>query len=144
MRTATVITPILLLGTLVLAGETPDATESAAKPSITNLMTVPLADEFTPDREVLVDLVELPPHAVLERHWHPGEEFHYYLEGEIEIRFDGEPPLIGRPGTIGHIPFRKWHQAVAGADGARALVFRVHTEGEPWRYLEEKSQAAGQ
>ena len=32
-----------------------------------------------------MDLVEIPPNGQLDRHWHPGEEFHDYLEGDPEI-----------------------------------------------------------
>lgn len=41
------------------------------------------------------------------------------------------------PGTVGHIPFEAIHRAGAGDAGARILVFRVHTTGKPWRYLED-------
>jgi quercetin dioxygenase-like cupin family protein len=100
-------------------------------------MQMPLADDFTPGREVLIDLVQIPPNTSLDRHWHPGEEFHYYLEGEVEIKIDGAPSIIGTPGTVGHVPFKKWHVAVAGAKGAKIVVFRVHTKGEPWRYADK-------
>lgn len=109
---------------------------SQAKSRVTNLLHDSLSEEFTPGREVLVDLVEIPPNATLDRHWHPGEEFHYYLEGEPEIEIDGK---MNRPalGTVGHVPFRTFHRAGAGKSGATILVFRVHTKGAPWRYLED-------
>ena len=55
---------------------------SQAKSKVTSLLQDSLSEEFTPGREVLVDLVEIPPNSQLDQHWHPGEEFHYYLEGE--------------------------------------------------------------
>lgn len=113
-----------------------DATQ-AAKSNVKTLMHTQLADEFTPGREVLVDMVEIPPNASLERHWHPGEEFHYYLDGEVEIQLDGASTIKGAPGMVGHVPYKKWHRAVAGAKGAKILVFRVHAKGEPWRYVDE-------
>jgi len=61
-----------------------------AKSRVTNLLHDSLSEEFISGREVLVDLVEIPPNATLDRHWHPGEEFHYYLEGEPEIEIDGK------------------------------------------------------
>ena len=102
-----------------------------------NLLQQSLADEFTPGREVVVSYVEIPPNTTMDRHWHPGEEFHYYLEGEVEIAIDGETSIIGTPGTVGHVPFKTMHTAIAGEKGAKILVFRVHTEGKPVRYLEE-------
>lgn len=109
---------------------------SPPKAKVTNLFRDVLSERFVPDREVLVDLVEIPPKTALDRHWHPGEEFHYYLAGEPEISIEGKgtrrPPL----GTVGHVPFETLHRAGAGAAGAKILVFRVHAKGKPWRYLE--------
>jgi quercetin dioxygenase-like cupin family protein len=116
----------------------PDAAAHAPLGSVaTDLLRQRLADEFTPGREVIVSLVEIPPHTRLERHFHPGEEFHYYLEGEVEMDIDGEPPRTGRAGTTGHIPFRRPHTAITHASRAKILVFRVHTAGEPVRYVAE-------
>jgi quercetin dioxygenase-like cupin family protein len=138
MKTASAVVLGVLLGAFLAAGGSPLASGAPTNPNVKTLMQRPLAEEFTPDREILVDLVEIAPNTALDRHWHPGEEFHYYLEGEVEIRIDGEPPVIGTPGTVGHVPFKKWHTAIAGEKGAKILVFRVHTEGAPWRYLEEE------
>ncbi len=94
---------------------------------IENLLLESLSEQFTPDREVRIDLVEFPPDTVFGWHWHPGEEFHYYLEGEVEIQIEGQPTIIGKPGTVGHVPFKTRHQAVTHEKGAKVLVFRVHT-----------------
>lgn len=101
---------------------------------IENLLSESLSKEFAPDREVRIDLVEFPPETALGWHWHPGEEFHYYLEGEVEIQIEGQPSIIGKPGTVGHVPFKVRHQAVTHDKGAKVLVFRVHTKGEPWKH----------
>jgi len=119
------------------------ALSGPAGSKVTNLLTAALATEFTPGREVLIDLVEIPPNQRLDWHWHPGEEFHYYLEGNSVIERDDGPPIIGKPGTVGHVAFKERHQATAGEKGAKILVFRVHTKGEPWRYLDEKQGHQG-
>lgn len=110
---------------------------------VTNLLTAALSTDFTPDREVLIDLVEIPPNQKLDWHWHPGEEFHYYLEGNAVIERVGAPPIVGTPGTVGHVEFKQRHQAAAGDQGAKVLVFRVHAKGEPWRYLDETEDHEG-
>lgn len=102
-----------------------------------NVLRQALDDRFTAGREIIVTYVEIPPNVTMERHWHPGEEFHYYLDGEVEIAIDGAPSIIGRPGVVGHVPFRVMHTAITRDKGARFVVFRVHTLGEPVRYLEE-------
>lgn len=105
---------------------------------IKNLLLESLAQEFIPDREVRIDIVEFPPDTALGWHWHPGEEFHYYLEGEVEIQIEGQPSIIGKPGMVGHVPFKTRHQAVTHEKGAKVLVFRVHTKGEPWKHDDEE------
>lgn len=137
---------LLLLPTFaagLAAGFAIPAFSGSARSKVTNLLTAALSTEFTPGREVLVDLVEIPPNQKLDWHWHPGEEFHYYLEGNPVIERVDAPPIIGKPGTVGHVAFKQRHQATAGGKGARILVFRVHTKGEPWRYLDEKQGHQG-
>ncbi len=119
----------------LIAGAALPGARGAGGSKVTNLLATALSGEFTPGREVLVDLVEIPPNQQLDWHWHPGEEFHYYLAGNPVIERIGAPPIVGKPGTVGHVAFEQRHQATAGDEGATILVFRVHTAGKPWRYL---------
>ena len=135
------VVPGLLLSVGLFACASPATSGPPAALKMENLLKTALDGEFTPGREVVVSLVEIPPNTTLESHWHPGEEFHYYLDGEAEIRIDGAPPFTGKPGTVGHVPYKVTHTAVTGEKGARALVFRVHTAGEPVRHLAEGGSA---
>lgn len=121
-----------LLAGLALAG----TEQPFAGAKVQSLIRQELATEFTPDREVLVDVIEMPPHTTLERHWHPGEEFHYCLEGEVQLLVEGAEPVLETPGKASHVPFKALHTASTGEKGARVVVFRVHKKGEPMRYLE--------
>ena len=136
MRATTAGRSALFILIAFLAGTGFGANHATSR--VTNLLKGALSEKFTPGREVLVDLVEIPPNSQLDRHWHPGEEFHYYVEGEPEITIEGQG--LSRPalGTVGHVPFESLHRAGAGPAGAKILVFRVHTTGEPWRYLENE------
>jgi len=130
---------LILLATLLIAALGAKASPPAdtkPQPKIENLLVQQLDEAFTPGREVVVSYVEIPPHTTLERHWHPGEEFHYYMEGEPEIAIEGQEPFIGKPGHVGHVPFMKKHTAITKDKGAKVLVFRVHETGKPVRYLE--------
>ena len=140
MREATRRGRALLLGALVLSCAAPSTPAPPGGPRATNLLHASLSEAFAPGREVYMDVVELPPDGTLERHWHAGEEFLYGLQGEFEIVFDDGTSLRGGPGDAGHVPFRKWHRAVAGAQGAQVVVFRVHTQGQPLRSTEEMSR----
>jgi len=137
MNRRRVVTAVSMFAAGMLAGAALPVLGHSAGSKVTNLLTATLATEFTPDREVLIDLVEIPPNQKLDWHWHPGEEFHYYLEGDPVIELGDAPPIIGKPGAVGHVAFRQRHQATAGEKGAKIIVFRVHTTGEPWRYLDE-------
>jgi quercetin dioxygenase-like cupin family protein len=134
MRILTVGTSVACIAIAFFAGTIHGA--SQAKSKVTNLLQASLDEDFTPGREVLVDLVEIPANSQLDRHWHPGEEFHYYLEGDPVITIEGKGLTRPALGTVGHVPFETLHRAGAGKAGAKILVFRVHTKGEPWRYLE--------
>ena len=134
MRAFAFAASIACLLAAFLAGASYGAAQAQSK--VTNLLQASLDPGFAADREVLVDLVEIPPNAQLDRHWHPGEEFHYYLEGDPEITVEGRGVTRPAPGTAAHVPFEAKHRAGAGPAGARILVFRVHTKGKPWRYLD--------
>ena len=133
--------PVFVAG-FVVGAVLPGLGQSAGS-KVTNLLAAALSTEFTPGREVLIDLVEIPPNQKLDWHWHPGEEFHYYLEGNAVIERVDAPPIIGKPGSVGHVAFKQRHQATAGDQGAKIIVFRVHTKGEPWRYLDETQGSKG-
>jgi quercetin dioxygenase-like cupin family protein len=113
---------------------------SQAKAKVTNLLQAPLDEDFAPGREVLVDRVEIPPGTSLDRHWHPGEEFHYYLAGDPEVLVEGKGLVRPALGTVGHVTYETRHRAGAGAAGATILVFRIHEKGKPWRYLEDEAR----
>lgn len=134
MRILSVGASVLCIVIAFFVGATYGASQTKSK--VTNLLQDPLNEKFAPGREVIVDLVEIPPNSQLDRHWHPGEEFHYYLEGDPEITIDGKGLTRPALGTVGHVPFETLHRAGAGKAGAKILVFRVHTTGKPWRYLE--------
>ena len=83
---------------LVVGAAVPVFSHSAGS-KVTNLLTVALSTGFTPDREVLIDVVEIPPNQKLDWHRHPGEEFHYYLEGD--------PVILRRLSELTHFRLRK-------------------------------------
>jgi len=87
--------------------------------------------------EVIISDVIIPPNASVPLHYHPGEEFLYVLEGSATHREDGREDLILKAGDSYVIPPMAKHSPVGGPDGARAVVFRVHVEGQPERILVE-------
>ena len=83
--------------------------------------------------EVIVSDVVIPPNGQVARHYHPGEEFLYLIEGTAIHVEEGKPDLPLGPGDSYAIPPRAVHSPKGGPEGARAIVFRVHVAGQPER-----------
>ena len=85
--------------------------------------------------EVIISDVVIPPNATVPRHYHPGEEFLYVLDGSAVHVEEGKDDRILSAGDAYVIPPRAIHAPRGGPDGARAIVFRVHVEGADERTL---------
>lgn len=85
--------------------------------------------------EVIVSRVTIPPNTTLPKHWHPGEEFAYVIEGDVVLWQEGKSDVASTTGDVNMIPLQQVHTAISGDDGAIILVFRVHPQGEPVRVL---------
>ncbi|MPZ35400.1 MAG: cupin domain-containing protein [Rhodospirillales bacterium] len=68
----------------------------------THLMTEDLS---VPGRQVVQVRVDFPPGAAAVRHNHPGEELVYVIEGVLEYRLDGRPPVTLNAGNVRLIPY---------------------------------------
>ena len=86
-------------------------------------------------KEIIVSRVSFPPHTELPWHWHPGEEFFYVIEGSVALKRRGEPDLPATQGDAQKIAPEIIHTGSTGEQGAELVIFRVHAEGEPERYL---------
>ena len=86
-----------------------------------------------PGAEVIVSDVVIPPNGQVARHYHPGEEFLYLIEGTAIHVEAGKPDLPLKAGDTYTIPPRAIHAPKGGPEGARAIVFRVHVAGQPER-----------
>ena len=83
--------------------------------------------------EVIVSYVEAPAGYELKKHYHPGEEFAYVLEGSGTTWFEDAPEVEVSKGEIMKIPHKAVHTFIPGPEGVKVLVFRVHKEGKPLR-----------
>lgn len=88
--------------------------------------------------EVIISDVVIPPNATVPRHYHPGEEFIYVIEGSAIHIEEGKADLTLEEGESYVIPPEAKHAAKGGAEGARAIIFRVHVEGEEERISVEE------
>jgi quercetin dioxygenase-like cupin family protein len=100
-------------------------------PGSNEVLRSPLAG--TPGVEVIVSDVVIPPNGQVARHYHPGEEFLYLIEGTAIHVEEGKPDLPLKAGDSYAILPRAIHAPKGGPEGARAIVFRVHVAGQPER-----------
>ena len=87
--------------------------------------------EIWEDGEVIISYVEVPAGYELKKHYHPGEEFAYVIEGSGTVWFEDIPDVVVNKDEILKIPLGAVHTMIPGPDGIIALVFRVHKKGEP-------------
>ena len=83
--------------------------------------------------EIIVSRVEIGPNFTLPKHYHPGEEFVYMLEGSATVWQQGKPDTQLVAGEAFKVPFEQVHTAMTSESSATALVFRVHKKGQPDR-----------
>ena len=102
---------------------------------INNIITSQL--ELVKGTEVIVNHVEIPPNTTLPKHWHPGEEFIYVLEGSAVMWVKGKTDMPIKKGDVFKVPFKKVHTGTSGKEGGTFLVFLVHEQGKPVRVLVE-------
>ncbi|MGH6964206.1 MAG: cupin domain-containing protein [Phenylobacterium sp.] len=89
-------------------------------------------DISVPGHEAIQVRVDFAPGAVAPRHTHPGEEIVYVLNGTLEYRLDGKPPVTLKAGGVIFIPMGTIHEAKnVGADNASELATYVVEKGKP-------------
>ena len=98
---------------------------------IDNIMTSQL--ELVEGTEVVVSHVQIPPNTILPKHWHPGEEFAYVLDGSYVLWQKDKPDTHLKKGDVVKVSLKQIHTAKTGKEGATVLVFRVHEIGQPVR-----------
>jgi quercetin dioxygenase-like cupin family protein len=90
------------------------------------------ADVSIPGREAVVAKVELDAGVAAGRHSHPGDEISYVLEGEGELRIEGEDPRRVKAGESFVIPAGTIHDAINTGSGPLKLVgVYVVDKGKP-------------
>jgi quercetin dioxygenase-like cupin family protein len=89
-------------------------------------------DLSAPGREVIQNRVEIGPEAPLFKHFHPGEEVIYVLEGTLEYQIEGEQPKTVKAGGALMVPAEAVHAVRNVGDGnAAELATYVVEKGKP-------------
>ncbi|HUL74126.1 MAG TPA: cupin domain-containing protein [Vicinamibacterales bacterium] len=84
------------------------------------------------DRHGVMSRSEFMPGASSGRHFHPGEEFGYVLEGTLELTVDGKPPQRLKAGDVIYMPAGTIHDARnVGPGTLKVLSTYVLEKGKP-------------
>jgi quercetin dioxygenase-like cupin family protein len=90
-------------------------------------------DLSAPGREVVQNRVDIGPEAPAIKHWHPGEEIIYVLEGSLEYQLEGRPPVTVNAGEVFFVPAETVHTAKnSGSGNAAELATYVVEKGKPF------------
>ena len=93
--------------------------------------------ERVENTEAMLSHVRIPGGVLLPRHWHPGEEFAFVIEGSVILMIEGSDDRQMVAGDAIMIPAKRIHSARAGSDGVVLAVFRVHEIGQQERVVVE-------
>lgn len=105
-----------------------------AQPSpVTRTMLQQKDIEGVPGREAIMYVAEFRPGAVAGRHFHPGPEIGYVLQGALIIEPDGHAPQTLKAGDSFHNPTRHVHNARndSASEPVKVLVFLIGEKGQP-------------
>jgi quercetin dioxygenase-like cupin family protein len=130
-RITCVLTPILAVG---VAAAAIGAQALMAQPvPVTRTILQQKDLEGTEGREVMMYRADFVPGGALGRHFHPGPELLYILEGALILETDGHPPVTLKAGDSAHLPFKHIHKArnASNTEQVKVLVFLVGEKGQP-------------
>ena len=84
-------------------------------------------------REVIMYRADFIPGGSLGRHFHPGPELLYVLEGALILEQDAHPPVTLKAGDHSYLPFKHIHKArnASNTEQVKVLVFLVGEKGQP-------------
>ena len=84
-------------------------------------------------KEGVVVLAELAPGAATGKHYHPGDELLYVLEGSLILEQEGKPPVTLKVGDVAHNPAKLPHNGknTSTTAPAKAVVVYVVEKGQP-------------
>ena len=125
--------PTIMLASLVLvlalvalgASEQPKSNAD----SFSELHRAEVADAT--DAEVVMGLIERTGESTTPKHYHPGGEFGFVLDGVVSVETERKPRTTLRAGESFYQPPGEWHVISTGVSGAKTVVFRVLQKGQP-------------
>ena len=130
-RTAIMIAVTLVVGIAVGMVTTQALMAQQAPVTRTTLQQKDI--EGAPGKEVIMYIADIIPGGVAGRHFHPGPEVAYVLEGSLVLEPEGQSPLTLKKGDTFHNPAKAVHNAKNGSttQPAKVLVVLIGEKGAP-------------
>ena len=122
---ATILLALLTTGLAVVAGGQP----TTGARGFSELQRAEVAD--TNGLEVVMGLVRRPAESIGAKHYHPGGEFGFILEGAVTVASENELQVTLKAGASFYQPPGEWHIVSTTTERAEAVVFRVLEKGQP-------------
>ena len=130
----------LMAAALVIGSSLALHSASAQLPGTIKRTDLMKADLTVPGREVVQVRVDIPAGVTAPRHNHPGEELVYVIEGVLEYRLDGRPPVTLKAGAVLFIPHGTHHEVKnVGSGNAAELATYIAEKGKPLVVLDQVS-----
>ena len=122
---------VLTIGSALALYMAQQAKAQAQAPGITRT-DLQRHDLSVPGREVVQVRVDFAPGVLAPRNSHPGEEIVYSIEGSLEYRLDGKPPVTLKAGDVLFIPAGTIHEVRnVGNGNAAELATYIVEKGKP-------------
>ena len=124
-------TRILAVSVLIVGGGLALNVAQSQQPGVTRSDLL-RHDLSVSGREVIQVRVDFAPGVAFPPHSHPGEEIAYVIEGLLEYRLEGRPPVTLKAGEALFIPANTIHAAknVGDRKGAELATYIVE-KGKP-------------
>jgi quercetin dioxygenase-like cupin family protein len=104
-----------------------------AAPQITRTEILRQSMSGLEGKEVVVFTADVPPGGVAPRHYHPGDETIYMLQGSLVFEPDHSQPFELKAGEVTFNPAKHIHQAKnpSSSQPAKVLNFMIAEKGQP-------------
>ena len=132
MRKMLLLLGVGLAGVAVGAlGATYVGAQGAAQVTRTELLRKPVSG--VEGKEVVVFVADVPPGAVAGRHFHPGDEAIYMLQGALVFEPEGGQPFELKASQIAFNPAKQIHKArnASSSEPAKVLNCMLAEKGQP-------------
>jgi quercetin dioxygenase-like cupin family protein len=84
-------------------------------------------------KEALLVLAEIAPGAASGKHYHPGDELVYVLEGSLILEQDGKAPVTLKAGDVAHTPAKLPHNGknISPTAPVKIVIAYIVEKGQP-------------